>query len=219
MKRKLILTIVIMFLIITAILTTKVQAQLQSRPNTLRLVNKSINDFIIMARNMEAPNQSFGLNATIDQSNGTESSASNNIDVHIIKNTEYGAIAMLSASAYGDHPGGTYVSSTNNNTGVYNLSYGQDSQGLNSTMTAASVGTLNFSQKYWNKYTSINSSYKNGDATFETKGWKGSTANAWFTSTAQVLGRDRGLFGFEPITSAANGKTNSRISVVSATGI
>jgi hypothetical protein len=102
MRKKQILTIMLGGIIILAALTTKVQANLQSRPEVTSLVNKSAEEFFIMSRNMEQSNESFGLNATIDQSNGTETSASNNIDVHMAKNTEWGTAVMLGASNYGE---------------------------------------------------------------------------------------------------------------------
>ena len=92
------------------------------------------------------------------------------------KNTEYGAMAILSASSYGNQSkienGGT---TTGNKSGVY----------INLNKEIVSAGTIknsslytNANGKYKNAYTA---SYvaKSGDAISETAGWHGSGASSW----------------------------------------
>ena len=73
-------------------------------------------------REMETSGQTMGLNETINTSTLVATSSSNNIDVHMMKTTEYGAMAILSASGFGwsgklaDAP---VKSTTGNITGVY----------------------------------------------------------------------------------------------------
>ena len=96
------------------------------------------------------------------------------------KNTEYGAIAILSASSYGNPnvigKGGT---STGNKTGIV-FTHSDSWSGLE-VVAAYAEGDTNkktISQKYYNsyKYNSSTSSAnpKIGDATIETANWHGS---------------------------------------------
>ncbi|MCI9247201.1 MAG: hypothetical protein HFJ30_08900, partial [Clostridia bacterium] len=50
-------------------------------------------------REMEKSGQTMGLNETIGN-NLVATSSSNNIDVHMMRTTEYGAMAILSASGF-----------------------------------------------------------------------------------------------------------------------
>ena len=65
--------------------------------------NQKLQAWIGSIRNMEAEGQVMGLTEEINDD--LTSTTSNNIDVHQIKNTEWGAIAILSASLdYGKKP-------------------------------------------------------------------------------------------------------------------
>ena len=95
------------------------------------------------------------------------------------KNTEYGAMAILSASSYGNQSkiesGGT---TTGNKSGVYiNLN--------KEWVSAGSITKLgqyaNANGKYKNIYTNSYAA-KNGDAISETAGWHGSGASTWLSS-------------------------------------
>ena len=92
------------------------------------------------------------------------------------KNTEYGAMAILSASSYGNQSkienGGT---TTGNKSGVY----------INLNKEWVSAGNItelgayrNANGKYKNVYTTSDIA-KNGDAISETAGWHGSGASTW----------------------------------------
>ena len=95
------------------------------------------------------------------------------------KNTEYGAMAILSASSYGNQSkiesGGT---TTGNKSGVYiNLN--------KEWVSAGSITKLgqyaNANGKYKNIYTNSYAA-KNGDAIGETAGWHGSGASRWLNT-------------------------------------
>ena len=79
--------------------TTSSKAVLQSNGNTGATYNLS--DWMINVRKMEELGGTMGLSETLND-NLTSSSTSNNIDIHMQKNTEYGALAILSASSYGN---------------------------------------------------------------------------------------------------------------------
>ena len=114
MKRKITMT-GIFLLMLMIVLTSDVNAALQSRPGVTPLVNTSANTFFKEIRNMEAEGGVLGLSATFEEVTiGTgsyektwkETSDSNDIDAHMIKNSEWGAVAILSNSKYGAGIGG-----------------------------------------------------------------------------------------------------------------
>ena len=87
---------------------------------------------------MEGSGQGLGLSEEIDTSTLLSKGASNNIDVHLQKNTEYGAVLLLGASDYGKqgatkearymNTGATtgndvQASTTGNKYGVYEMGY------------------------------------------------------------------------------------------------
>ena len=61
----------------------------------------SLTEYMKNVRKMEELGGSMGLSESIND-DLTTNGDSNNIDVHMQKNTEYGALAILSASSYGN---------------------------------------------------------------------------------------------------------------------
>ena len=155
--------------------TTSSKAVLQSNGNTGATYNLS--DWMVNVRKMEQLGGAMGLSETLN-SNLTSSSSSNGIDVHMQKNTEYGALAILSASSYGNpnkvNDGET---TTGNATGVV--------MKLNKEWVAAgtayeATNYANADSRYKNLY---NENYVklNGDAITETYGWQGSNIYSWLS--------------------------------------
>lgn len=171
--------------------TTSSKAVLQSNGNDGATYN--LNDWMVNVRKMEQLGGAMGLSETLN-SNLTSSSDSNNIDVHMQKNTEYGALAILSASSYGNpnkvNDGET---TTGNVTGVV--------MKLNSEWVAAGnlSGVPNcanavgrYKNYYENKWTDSNGYYliysaRNGDAISETKGWHGSSVANWIYLKREIM--------------------------------
>ncbi len=121
-KKKFIVAL-IMLLAIAVLPVGQAQASLQSNPNTQYKSSdqKTPTDWIKQIREMETGQGSMGLNETLN-GNLTASSESNNIDVHMMRSTEYGAIAILSASGYGNPQtlqNSSTKTTTGNKTGVY----------------------------------------------------------------------------------------------------
>ena len=168
------ITIFLLFVIFIILNTGKSKAVLQANGNTSATYNLS--DWMINVRQMEQLGGAMGLTETLND-NLTSSSDSNNIDVHMEKNTEYGALAILSASSYGNpnkvEDGET---TTGNATGVVIK--------LNNEWVAASSSgsaTTNFKNavnRYKNIY-KITYEAKLGDAVLETKGWHGTKNFTW----------------------------------------
>ena len=143
----------------------------------------------------------MGLNETI---NGQlVASTSNNIDVHMMKTTEYGAMAILSASGFGwkgklaDAP---VKSTTGNVTGVYVM-------GTRWEWTAGvcSASTVGKDARYYDLYTTSQTSAKIGDALGldsytdnpGCSGWHGASYASWlnYTNCGFVRGNG-GVFSF-----------------------
>lgn len=174
MKKRILMGI-IMFVIIGILgQTNKVEAALQSNGGTPLKAN--LNDWVYYTRQMQEAGGTLGLTDTINED---LTSSNKNLDIHMQKNTEYGAMTILSASAYGNpdkiENGGT---TTGNASGVVvNLNgewvaAGRSDTSINSMKTAKA--------RYWNNYGDGNGSNgKSGDALGETNGWHGSTGNNW----------------------------------------
>lgn len=116
------------FLVVGIILTISliipfgnVKAALQANPNTHYKKVDYATNWISNMRRMEESGNAMGLNEKLN-SDLTASSDSNDIDVHMMRSTEYGAIAILSASGYGNSQtlqNSSVKTTTGNKTGIY----------------------------------------------------------------------------------------------------
>lgn len=199
MKKKQIIITLLILAVTLIILTPNSNAALQSNGSTP--TTQSLTSWMSNIRKMEGVGGALGLTETMNASTLLSTSGSNNLDIHMEKNTEYGAIAILSASSYGNpnkiENGGT---TTGNETGIV--------MNLNKEWVAAGYLTsvaefTNANSRYKNVYevteTTINSSpyselkpsgngkkvsnytRKIGDAITETNGWHGSTSWVWLS--------------------------------------
>lgn len=123
------------------------QAALQS--NGGAVAKYTMEQWITGIRQMQAIGGSLGLTDTI--SGGNLKSNNNDLDIHMEKNTEYGAMVILSASSYGNPSNiGNGGTTTGNKTGaVMNIAGEWVAAGspsfLRPTITSASP-------RYWNSY-------------------------------------------------------------------
>ena len=160
---------IFLFFIIFLILNQgKVHAVLQVNGNDGTTYNLS--NWMINVRKMEELGGAMGLSETLND-NLTSSSTSNNIDVHMEKNTEYGALAILSASSYGNpnkvENGNT---TTGNVTGVV-MKINSELVAAGSDNTAFKYAVGRYKNIYKGEYIS-----KSGDAIKETIYWHGGDA-------------------------------------------
>ena len=180
MKSKKYLMIIVLVVALLLLGANNSHAVLQANGGTLATDGNGQRNWILKIRQMESLGGTLGLTETIDSTTLLPTSKSNNLDIHMEKNTEYGAIAILSASSYGNPnvigKGGT---STGNKTGIV-FTHNDSWSGLE-VVAAYAEGDTNkktISQKYYNsyKYNSSTSSAnaKIGDATIETANWHGS---------------------------------------------
>lgn len=182
-----------MFLLFTVFIILNVKESksvLQSNGNTIAKYNLS--DWIMNARNMETLGGGMGLSEKINN-DLTFRGNSNNIDVHMQKNTEYGALVILSASSYGNpnkvKNGDT---TTGNITGAV--------MNINSEWVVAgtelnpATNFANATQRYKNIYGPFPTNYvaKNGDATIQTNSWHGSNS-VLINCDGYSIGRPAGM--------------------------
>ncbi len=81
-------------------------------PGEEDLKNRNIEDTFKIIRNMELTNNPYGFNqgtnVTTYNTTGVLTNDNNSIDIHLVKNMEWGAIAYLAYSQYGIFKGGIY---------------------------------------------------------------------------------------------------------------
>lgn len=147
----------------TLIIPNKANAALQSNGGTP--ATRNLNDWLLQIRQMQELGGTLGRTDTINTTNLT--SGATDLDIHMEKNTEYGAMAILSASAYGNpakiNDGET---TTGNSTGiVININSEWVSAGTTDTGSSILQSALD---RYKNVYLT---SSKLGDAIKETSGW------------------------------------------------
>ena len=146
-------------------------------------------DWIVNFRKMEALGGTLGLEETINDD--LTSTESNNLDCHMIKNTEYGALAILSASSYGNpyriedgdtttgNKTGVQMNINNEWTAAHSTNIAWDRTGYEKVFKDAKTRYIN-----WYPYVE-NGKYqrKIGDALAETAGWHDSGESIWATRT------------------------------------
>lgn len=181
-----ILTILCVFLI-----SNKVQAAASLQSNGANPVYLNVNDWLTRIRQMQAPGGTLGLTDEISETNLT--SENKDLDIHMQKNTEYGAMTILATSSYGNpntiENGET---TTGNKTGVVMYSRGE--------WTSASLeesGIEKFqiaSKRYKDIYTTDFEQKKVGDAN-ELYTWRNSCLRWWIDTNQAVLRTyDSGIF-------------------------
>ncbi len=163
--------------------TNRVEAALQANGGTP--ITANLNDWVSAVRQMQATGGTLGLTDTI---NTNLTSSNKNMDIHMQKNTEYGAMAILSASAYGNPDKITAGKTTTGNASgiVINLNEEWVAAGRSDTLVTNMKGAAG---RYWNNYgTGNGSNAKIGDAMSETNGWHGSTGNSWMRHRCGIGG-------------------------------
>jgi hypothetical protein len=177
LKKGILIMSLVMFTTLT-LGTGKVNAALQANGNSG--TTKTLGDWLLAVRQMEAVGGTLGLSDTLNTSTLlSTATTSNNIDIHMEKNTEYGAMAILSASSYGNQSVIAYRgTTTGNKTGVYiYLNNEMVSAGCSELSSNVSIwGTAN--TKYKNIYTTTYSA-KRGDAILNWHGVVAGTGSSY----------------------------------------
>ena len=196
MKRKLkfSMTLIILVSSILLLIGGKSQATLQSNPNTHYTKGINFQGLLSGIREMEATNGAMGLSET--KAVDLKGTKSNNIDVHFMKSTEYGAIAILSMSGYGNPSNAQAITTTTgNNTGMM-----LDTNYREWTAATNVVGiTLGSDARYYDLYGDV----KIGDALGVCKGWHSATTAAMPNSNKSALWRGfGGIFSYRGTVSS-----------------
>ena len=181
MKKTKILTALLIMITALLILMPTSKAALQSNGGTIATYN--LKTWITNIRKMESLGGTLGLTETIN-ADLTSGSGSNNLDIHMQKNTEYGAIAILSASSYGNpNVIASGETTTGNETGIV--------ININKEWVAADIKDNNYhfpdlNVKYRDLY-EVAYRAKSGDAISETARWHGGSANWSGTYWGSIL--------------------------------
>lgn len=199
-KTKLILTTLTIMFVALLCSTVEAQAALQANSDTnykSENIKKSW-EWMRSFRSMENSGGGMGLSET-QGTDLTSTSGSNSIDVHMMRATEYGAIAILSASGYGNPSNDKVITTTTENkTGIYFSCYNYEfvAGGLENNIFP------NTNKKYYDTYTTERSSARVGDALGETtnngcQGWHLTSTSNWVNSSYPYFIRGgHGLFSF-----------------------
>lgn len=184
------------------LLPTKVNAALQANGGTP--ASYIINSWLLAIRQMQTTGGALGLTDTI---NGNLTSGNTNLDIHMEKNTEYGAMAILSASSYG--MGSTPIKSgettTGNATGIKiminseRVSAGDNSLGAFSTGSVYVPNFRNALGRYKNIYTENKYVEKVGDGIATVGAWHGASGNKWIDNkypSGLLRARSGSLFSY-----------------------
>ena len=195
-----IISITLMTLLLLAINTGESKAALQANPNTQYTKKDVPIKWMTNLRKMEESGGAMGLSETLNAD--LTSTDSNNIDVHMMRSTEYGAIAILSASGYGNPSNAKAITSTTgNNTGIMlnTANYEWVAGGLSGSIFS---GT---NSKYYDTYTTARTSARIGDAlgTSSTSNpgcakWHSAAHSDWVDSSNPYFTRGNGgMFSFD----------------------
>ena len=178
-RRKMLLAILIISIVSIMLKVNYSKAALQSNGGSP--ATKDINGWITQVRQMQATGGTLGLTDSINGTNLT--SGNKNLDIHMQKNTEYGAMAILSASSYGNPNKITDGQTTTGNaTGVVMKINKEWVAAGRSNIAAASM--RNAAGRYKNQYTAPNYTEKSGDAIATIGGWHGSGSTTWISCYA-----------------------------------
>lgn len=155
----------ILLIIVMVLIPNCTFAALQANGN--EGASKSFYDWIKQIREMESLGGVMGLEEEINDN--LTSKTPNNIDVHMERNTEYGAIAILSASSYGNpNVIDNGETTTGNATGIYMYN---NSEGVAAEKEGYENSLADCAKRYKDYYTSTENWVKKGDAMYETAGW------------------------------------------------
>ena len=194
------LALAIMLVTMTLMPIGQVKAALQANPNTQYNKAKSVTNWMTGFRQMETAGGAMGLNETLKGDLTSESS--NGIDVHMMRTTEYGAIAILSASGYGNPSNAQNITSTTGNeTGVMvNTKQWEWNAGGHESIFGG------VDSRYFDTYTGNQSSARAGDALGSstttnpgTAWWHKASNSDWISSSGFYFvrgGQTGGIFSF-----------------------
>lgn len=197
-KKIILISMLVIFLIVISSSNSKA-ATLQSNPNTQYTTTDMPTNWIKNIREMETTGGAMGLDETLNSD--LTSTTNNGIDVHMIKSTEYGATAILSASGYGNPDtlqNSSIKTTTGNKTGIYYN--GTSWENVAGNLSGCGFTSPAYNPRYYDNYGEV----KVGDALTSCANWHGSSTKDWLVSsiaygsiiTSYWLRGGDGLFGY-----------------------
>lgn len=199
LKNKFLLGVLTISSVCMILQPNKANAALQSNGGTP--TTKTYNEWALQIRQMQELGGTLGRTDTIDSTTLTSNAI--DLDIHLEKNTEYGAMVILSASAYGNpnkiEDGGT---TTGNSTGIVMKINKERVSAWPSGHRTIDTNVLgSYKNRYYDLYTCYSdfpAAYKAGDALEETYQWHG--AKTWigfgFDNCGIVRAYSGSVFGF-----------------------
>ncbi len=161
------------------------------KPNVKSLRNKKLSYFFRDARQMERANNAYGFpqsNSTTFNWNGNFTGDTNNIDTHMMKNTEWGAVTYLYHSKYGRCTSGTCEELTINNCNTYTTGIGADTVSASSSSTTCTTNKNKYNGESGVKASTTGNVYgvydMNGGSLEYTMGNMVDSSNQFYTSSA-----------------------------------
>ena len=122
-KNKKIIMMIIVIISAVILIPNMVQAGLQANKDGISLIKMKPNDLFIAIRKMETQYGTLGKSAILDTTTYLDSTG-NGIDCHMALSTEFGTVGILAYSEYGVIPTESSDTTTGNESGVYQLGYG-----------------------------------------------------------------------------------------------
>ena len=216
------LALAIILVAMTLIPIGQVKAALQANPNTHYTKMATPENWMKGFRQMETAGGAMGLNETLN-TDLTSSSGSNGIDVHMMRTTEYGAIAILSASGYGNPSNAKAITSTTGNeTGII-LNTTKDWEWTAGGLQGNIFKGVN--SRYFDTYTDNQSSARVGDALGSSTttnpgaaGWHSAFYSSYWVSSGNPY-FERGYYGIFSFAGADSVDYYARGVVVCGAGL
>ncbi len=194
-------------------------ASLDSKPGIQSLRNITLGNMFTATRSMETNDKYGWVLASGLNADGTFTTDTNNVDTHVMKNSEWGAMAYFSQSMYGKNAeittnstdyytgGGTgnaYVtnvgqSSTGNIYGIYDMSGGANERVMgnyNNIVASSDLTPSSINDKYIDRYPTTSSGYTAsiyGDAVYETSSNTGGNYS-WYGDYSSIPNTDNPWF-------------------------
>lgn len=200
-KIKICLSLGILMCSILLLIGGNVQAAvMQANPQTQYTTVRVLTDWMREIRGMEATNGTMGLTESYNNDTLLSTTTSNNIDVHCALSTEWGAMAILSASGYGNPSNAKAITSTTGNSTGVQFQYKED---VNWEMTASKAVQTSWGEnaRYYNDYEWHGGSSRVGDALSrdgynECEGWHSAADSEWlgFYQGGYMRGGSRTIF-------------------------
>ena len=171
--------------------TSTAESTVIIKPNVQSLRNKALSYFFRDARQMEKSNNVYGFpqsSSTTFNWNGNLTGDTNNIDIHMMKNTEWGAVTYLYHSKYGRCTNGKCEELTKNNCNTYTTGIGADTVSASSSSATCTTDKNKYNGESGVKASTTGNVYgvydMSGGSLEYTMGNMVNSSNQFYTSSA-----------------------------------